>query len=396
VAVPIDQQEPAVNGSRAGIARRATIARGCALVLALTAIALALFLPRALRSVSFLDGIAGQTASTFVRAFDVGQIDEHVESIDVPGRSLTAKLLLPHREHPSTAIVVIHGFHPLGTDDPRFLSFARAAAHAGFAVIAPDFPEMRNFRVDVATVEGAEGALRWALSHPEFGRRIGALGISYGAGPAFIAADHPDLRDRVAFVLSIGGYFDLHDTLRFALTGDFEDDGKTTHERPHPWARLIFALNHAELLVPEPDRTAFVEAIHRKLDLDDAGAAAAAGNLGPEASKLYASLCDFASPDLGALLERVEPAIQKEGTSLSLAVALQTLSARTYLLHGYGDDVIPRNQTERIAAALRAAGHPPREVLITAVFSHVTPRETSLSEKLALWRFAYRFLGEAD
>ena len=58
------------------------------------------------------------------------------------------------------------------------------------------------------------------------------MGISFAGGLSIVAAGRASIRDRVAFVLSLGGHGDLPRTLRYLCTG-VEPDG-----RPPAAARL--------------------------------------------------------------------------------------------------------------------------------------------------------------
>lgn len=369
--------------------------RIAALAAAAALLALAMILPRACRAASFLLRVAAVEPPRALRLFDAPAVDESAASVPAGDATLRARIFRPRGRAPRSTLVAIHGLHPHGIDDARFTAFAHAAAYAGFIVVAPDFPEMRAFRVEAITVERVDHALRWAAERPDLGDHLGALGISYGAGPMFIAAARPGLVDRVRFLVSVGGYYDLADTLRYGLTGEFIEDGRPASLPPHPWARLIFTLNFVDALAPPGDRDALAAAIRKKLDLDDAASDAAAKRLGPEGAALFAALNGPASHDLGRLVDRVGPALGAAVGPLSPEDALRRTRARVYLLHGDGDDVVPRSETGRLADALAAAGRPPAARLVTTVFSHVTTQGASLTDNLAMWRFGYALVGEA-
>ena len=59
-----------------------------------------------------------------------------------------------------------------------------------------------------------------------------------------MAAADPVNRDRVAGVVGFGGYGSLESTIRFGLTGEFEDQGTLRRLRPDPYGRWIVAANY--------------------------------------------------------------------------------------------------------------------------------------------------------
>jgi hypothetical protein len=72
-----------------------------------------------------------------------------------------------------------------------------------------------------------------------------------------------------------------------------------------------------------------------------------------------------------------------------------------YLLHGFGDDIIPYCETAEMEQALRASRHAHVKALVTRVFRHVDPRTgegggpAAWAERLRLLLWTRAFLGEA-
>ena len=109
-------------------------------------------------------------------------------------------------------VILVHGVNPTGKDSPDIVRVAEAFAQVGFKVIAPDFPRMKRQNVsskdsdDLRAVVGAvEGD-------------VGMVCISYGCGPALIAASSDGIRDRVRFIVTFAGYFDMVSQLRSIVT----------------------------------------------------------------------------------------------------------------------------------------------------------------------------------
>ena len=93
-------------------------------------------------------------------------------------------------EAPRGAAVVVPGLTPYGKDDPRLVAFAGSLARSRFLVLIPEIPNVRALRVsaaDSAIIADAigEAARRFAGGAE---RSVGLVAISFGAGPALLAA----------------------------------------------------------------------------------------------------------------------------------------------------------------------------------------------------------------
>jgi hypothetical protein len=97
------------------------------------------------------------------------------------------------------AMVLVPGAAVLGRDEPRLQAFARSLSRAGFAVLVPELPEVRQLILSRADGDRVASAMR------QLNRRfpdlpLGVAAISYAAAPAIIAAIEHDLASKVAFV----------------------------------------------------------------------------------------------------------------------------------------------------------------------------------------------------
>ena len=109
-------------------------------------------------------------------------------------------------------LLLVHGVNETGKNSPEVKPFAEAFAGSGFRVVVPQFERLTRQNVtpeDIDDVVSVFDSLR---------SEAAIACVSYGCGPALIAASRPEIRDRVRFVLTFGAYFDLTDTLRFVIT----------------------------------------------------------------------------------------------------------------------------------------------------------------------------------
>ncbi|HXG02574.1 MAG TPA: hypothetical protein VNO23_04055, partial [Candidatus Binatia bacterium] len=181
------------------------------------------------------------------------------------------------------------------------------------------------------------------------------LAVSIGAGPAVLAAADDRVRDRVAAVVTLGGYASAHELVRFFLTGDYAFGPHRGHVRHDPAVVEAFLGANADLLGGhDPRRLAREE----------------------EAARRF--LADLPA-ETRALLNRLSP--------LSVVPAVR---ARLVLVHGRQDRVVPFTESLRLAAA-RPAGS--RVVLLGSVdhveAGGVAALARSAQDLLALWSVMY-------
>lgn len=110
--------------------------------------------------------------------------------------------------HP--AIMIVPGAAPRGNDEPTMRSFGLTLARAGYLVMLPEFPFLKEGRFDSGATRQLDAAFAHARALPETrGLSVGAFGVSVGAGMMLVAAGRePGLRG-AAFLAVLGGYYDL-------------------------------------------------------------------------------------------------------------------------------------------------------------------------------------------
>ena len=87
--------------------------------------------------------------------------------------------------------------------------------------------------------------------------RAGIAGFSYGAGPVLLAALNPEIRHKVRFIVTMGGYYDLRSLITYFTTGYYRDP-QTVQWRYYPskhYGAWVFVQSNAELLERPADRT---------------------------------------------------------------------------------------------------------------------------------------------
>lgn len=148
---------------------------------------------------------------------------------------LPVRIYQPSR-NTQTAIVMYTPLIGEGNEDPRLISLAEAFARAGFTVATASSTTSEHQFMREQDVDSVVAVTK-LVQETENITHIGMTGLSYGAGPAFVAASNPSIRDSVVLYAGFGGFFDLEHVLDFALTNKFsyKDIHKTVE--PHVFIR---------------------------------------------------------------------------------------------------------------------------------------------------------------
>jgi hypothetical protein len=296
----------------------------------------------------------------------------------VAGRPGAADLYLPGTGTAEAGIVLVPGAVPQGKDDERLVALATTLARARFAVLTPDLTGYRELRIRPGHVREVADAFCYLVSQDALAPR-GRAGIgafSYAVGPAVLAAAEEDIRDRVRFVLGVGGYYDLRAAIRFLTTGYFEEKGAPHYLRPDDYGRLVFARTAVDYLSQETDRVVLDAMVDAKLEDRAADVSALAEGLGPEGRAVYRLLVHTAPHETARLIAALPQPLLAAIQALSLqGQDLSQLSARLILVHGKNDPLIP--YTESLALSRAVPASRAQVFIIQRMLAHV---ELSLSD----------------
>src|SRR5512139_636092 len=256
---------------------------------------------------------------------------------------------------PRAAIVAVPGAVPLGKDDPRLVAFATTLARAGFAVLAPDLAGFRQLRIRPADAQEVADAFAWIAGRTELAPagRAGMAAFSYSVGPALLAALRNDIRERVRFVVAVGGYYDLPRAMRFFTTGWFEHDGRWQRITPDDTGRMVLVYSGLDYLADGADRAVFDRMVAQRMRDPRADLSPLAAELGTGARSLYALAVNDDPARFPDLFARLPEAMRADIERLDLARHdLRPLRARLILVHGRNDNLIPWPESLALAAAV--------------------------------------------
>ena len=294
-----------------------------------------------LRAASLLKRISDPRANGWIATYDVHPVDVHDTTFNFRGRPLPARLYLPRGVGFAPAIVVVHGMHELGINEPRLVSFARSLAASGFFVMTPLVPGIADYRVQAESADVIGWAARdfaQQLTVP----KVGVLAISFSGGLALVAAADPEYSDSIAWVASIGGYYDLAHVLRFFATGDAVlPNGSVEHLQPHEYGPLIVIYDEPQDFFPQHDTSLAHDALKLLLHGNGKASEALTQQMTPAGQQI---MQDIYHKHRESLAPAILAEINKRSDQLSAASPaghLRFLQAQVLLLHGSDDTIIP-------------------------------------------------------
>jgi pimeloyl-ACP methyl ester carboxylesterase len=281
-------------------------------------------------------------------------------SIDADGRRIAADVYRPAA--PRAGLLLVHGLSPAGRRHPELVRLARLLARHDRLVLVPHFEGLAAFRLSGREVAEIRAALR-ALAARQ--RPIGVAGLSFGAGPALLAAaDVPD----VTLAASFGGYADLYQVIRYLTTGTHDFGDRRYTRPPEEYNRWKLLALLVEFVRDDRDRRVLDALATRKLADPGADTRALEADLGAAGRAVLALVLNRRDDAVGALVAALPGEARATVEQLSPLGAVARLRGRLVIAHGARDVSIPFTESLRLAEASAGRAH----AVILETFEHTT------------------------
>ena len=327
--------------------------------------------------------------------FGMHAVTEEKAVVQTPQGPMPARYYVPSGVVDPPGMVVCHGVHHLGIEEPRMRRFARAIASSGVLVLTPELRELADYHVDprsIVTIGDAARDLRTRVHRTG----VGVLGLSFAGGLSLLAAADAQFAPDIDFVVSVGGHDDLERVARFFVDDAIpEPDGTTEKLKAHDYGAVVLVYMFVDTFFANRDVPFAREALRLWLweKFDDARKAAE--KLSPAGQDKIKLVFDHREDLLRPEILRLIDAHRAEMAKVSPHGNLAGLRARAFLLHGAGDSVIPASETRWLAHDA-----PPGSVeqeLVSPALVHVDlEKEPSTREELDIVDFLAAVIDRAD
>ena len=319
-----------------------------------------------LRSLSLMLRFSNPQARGVASHFASHPFTEEDGVAQTPHGPLRYRMYAPQDVKSPGGIVLLHGVHHLGIEDPRMWNLARALAGAGVLVMTPELQDLADYRVTARTID-VIGDSAVALSQ-RMGRTVGVIGLSFAGGLALLAANRSEFRDKIGYVVAIGAHDDMGRVARFfAANVIVRPDGVEAPFQAHEYGVLVLAYSHLEDFFSPRDVPIAREALRQWLwEQPDALKAAAA--LSPDGQKKLDLLLHHRDQIREPLLAEIT-LHKDEMDAVSPHGHLAQLHTMVFLLHGAGDTIIPSSETLWLAKEVPQSEL--RSALVSPALVHV-------------------------
>jgi pimeloyl-ACP methyl ester carboxylesterase len=327
-------------------------------------------------------------------AFDLDRVTRTPETISLRAGGALRSLRYS-REPAGTAprLMLLHGVHPLGIDEPRLQRLARAFAASGLEVHTPELPQLLSLEVDPRVVEQIASCAD-ALRAQRAERKLGAFGVSFTGGLLLMAAASPTGARSLAFVVAVGAHHDLRRVaLHFAGDTARGPDGERAGAASDPYGARVLIAAYAPAFFSAPDVPIAREALRAYLGERYGEARKAAAQLSRDGAARYAAVIEPHGSGLASLLRKLAEGQEASLAALSPAGHLRGLRVPVMLLHGRADPIVPSTESAWLAREV-----PPAQLerlLITPALRHAEAGAApSLREQIALIDFVAAILAD--
>ncbi len=326
--------------------------------------------------------------------FDTYPIEEKLTEVPTPVGPTRARLYIPQGVANPPAMVIVHGVHHLGIDEPRLVAFARAMSASGIRVLTPELADLADYQIDSRSID----LIGYSAGHlsASVGQKVGVLGISFGGGLSLIAASRPRYSHFIRFVVSVGAHDDLERVSQFLITNTIlRPDGVTLHMQAHEYGPLILIYSHLEDFFPPADVSTAHQALRLLLweKVDESKIVAA--QLSPPSRQKMDLLYKH---DVDALAGEMQQSIARHRAEMAPASPhgqLGSLHLPVLLLHGAADNVIPPSEMLWLGQDIPSGLI--KDALISPALSHVSMEsKPSFVDNLRLVHFMAQMLELTD
>ena len=340
-----------------------------------------------LQAIAVLQLVSGKPVPRIVAALVAEPITVEDLNFTIDSGPVRARIYRPQHKPNAPALIVFHGVHHLGIDEPRLESFASAMASCGLTVLTPELPDIKDYHIGQASIRTIDESAQWFARRT--GAPVGVMGLSFSGGLALIAAADPLYGPDFKFVFAVGAQDSMNRVEQYYRTDrDLRPDGSTEILPAHEYGPLVLEYEYVEDFVPAPDVPVIRAVLRAHLYEDKDAETLAESKLDAPQKAEALDLMDATSPTTRARIAQVTTKHTTEAESLSPARSLKKLRTPVYLLHGEADNIIPSAETLWMASQLPSVTL--KAMLVSPVISHIDIEGTNPT-LVDQWRLIHFF-----
>jgi len=343
-----------------------------------------------LRAAGLLLRIQDPTQRGVLARLSTYPVEERLTTVATSSGTIPARLYIPQGADHAPGMVIVHGVHHLGIEEPRLVRFARAVSASGLQVLTPELASLADYQIDNRSVVLIGDSAR-SLSL-KIGQKVGLLGLSFAGGLSLLTAADDRYAQYIQFVVSVGAHDDLERVSSFLISNSIvRPDGSTLQMEAHEYGPLVLIYSHVNDFFPADDVDAAWKALRLLLweQVDDSKKAAA--GLSSASREKMELLYQHQSSKLAEEMKQVIARHRADMAPVSPHGHLASLHIPVLLLHGAADNVIP--PSELLWLERDAPQGYVKNALISPAISHVSMEgEPSFSDKFRLVHFMAQML----
>ena len=367
------------------------------------------FLRTRLQAIAVLDRVGDRPVPAPVRWLVAEPVTTTDLTLPLPSGTIRARLYTPVGHADAPALMVIHGVHYLGMDEPRLEAFASAMAGCGLRVLTPELPDIKDYHIGPSSIARIGDAATWLAEQSRLRRGknpgiapagfvpVGVMGLSFSGSLSLLAAAEPQYRPYIKFVVAVGSEDEMSRVANYYLTGSaLRPSGDAETLAPHEYGALVLEYESLQDFVPAPDRDAVRLVLRDHLYEDFPAERAALARLTPAQVAEAKQLMDTTSPITRRMIAESDARHLAAMASVSPNGQLGQLATPVFLLHGEADNIIPSAETQWLEREI-----PQRDMqaaLISPVISHLDMDEKgpTFADQWRLIRFFAKMLHAAE
>jgi hypothetical protein len=255
---------------------------------------------------------------------------------------------------------------------PQLVNLSKSFAREGIVVVNVGTPALFSYQVSAhdgeAVVLAFELMEHWPGVDPH---HIGIISFSVGDALACVGAADPRIRDQVAFLGILGGYFDVTSLLRIMGMRSQDVDGQA--QPWHPISTDLYTLSSTVSSLLSPTENMLLKKAFPLNSIAPPLTVQQLVQLSPSTAAFYHLLEGDEPGSVDRNLNALSPQMKGLLTQDSPMLVIDQIHAPIHLLHDRNDQSIPFTQSQEFAAALTRLHHP-YDYAAYGIFSHVLVR----------------------